>query len=67
MREETQMVMPPPDDANQLIRFVSRVEEMPQSRMLQMVGSWKGGTVITIALPKPPILYPASRPRIVSG
>ena len=66
MPEETQMVIPPPDDANQLIRFVSRMEEMPQSRMLRMVGSWKEGTVITIALLKPPILYPASRLRIVS-
>ncbi len=53
MPEEIQMVMPPPTDANQLIRFVSRVEEMLQSRMLQMVGSWKGDTAIIIALPKP--------------
>ena len=53
MPEEVQMVIPPPADANQLIRFVSRVEEMLQSRMLQMVGSWKGDTAITIALPKP--------------
>lgn len=53
MPEEIQMVMPPPVDANQLIKFVSRVEEMLHSRMLQMVGSWKGDTAITIALPKP--------------
>jgi len=53
MPEEVQMVIPPPVDANQLIRFVSRVEEMLQSHMLQMVGSWKGDTAITIALPKP--------------
>jgi len=53
MPEEVQMVIPPPVDANQLIRFVRRVEEMLQSRMLQMVGSWKGDTAITIALPKP--------------
>jgi len=53
MPEEVQMVIPPPVDANQLIRFVSQVEEMLQSRMLQMVGSWKGDTAITIALPKP--------------
>ncbi len=56
MPEEVQMVIPPPADANQLIRFVSRVEEMLQSRMLQMVGSWKGDTAITIALPKPTLL-----------
>lgn len=53
MPEEIQMVIPPPVDANQLVRFVSRVEEMLQSRMLQMVGSWRGDTAITIALPKP--------------
>jgi len=53
MPEEVQMVIPPPVDANQLIRFVSRVEEMLQSRTLQLVGTWKGDTAITIALPKP--------------
>jgi len=51
--EEVQMVIPPPADADQLIRFVSRVEEMLQSRTLQMVGSWRGYSAITIALPKP--------------
>jgi len=51
--QEVQMVIPPPVDANQLIRFVGRVEEMLQSHMLRMVGSWKGGTAITIPLPKP--------------
>jgi len=53
MPEELQMVIPPPVDANQLIGFVSKVEEVLQSRMLQMVGSWKGDTAVTIALPKP--------------
>ena len=56
MPEEVQMVIPPPADANQLIRFVSRAEDMLQSRMLQMVGSWRGDTAITIALPKPTLL-----------
>jgi len=51
--EEVQMVIPSPADANQLIRFVSRVEELFQSRVLQMVGSYKGDTAITIALPNP--------------
>jgi len=51
--EEVQMVIPPPVDASQLMRFVSRVEEMLQSHMLRMVGSWQGGTAITIPLPKP--------------
>jgi len=53
MLEEVQMVIPPPINANQLIKFVGRVEEMLQSRTLQMVGSWQGGTAITIPLPKP--------------
>ena len=53
MPEELQMIITPPVDANQLIRFVSRVEEMLQSRTLQLVGTWKGDTAITIALPKP--------------
>ena len=53
MPEEIQMIIPPPIDANQLVRFISQVEEMLQSRMLQMVGSWRGDTAITIALPKP--------------
>ena len=51
--EEVQMVIPPPVNASQLMEFVSRVEEMLQSRTMQMVGSWQGGTAITIPLPKP--------------
>ena len=50
--KEVQLVIHPPVDANQLMRFVSQVEEMLQSRVLQMVGSWQGGTAITIPLPK---------------
>ena len=53
MPEEIQMIIPPPIDANQLVRFTSQVEEMLQARMLQMVGSWRGDTAITIALSKP--------------
>jgi len=56
MLEEVQMVIPPPIDANQLIRFVSRVEEMLESRMLQMVGSWNGGSALTIPLSEPATL-----------
>jgi len=52
MMEEVQMVIPP-SDAKQLVKFVSRVEEVLQSRMLQMVGSWRGDTAIVMALPKP--------------
>ena len=51
--EDVQLVIHPPIEANQLIRFVSRVEEMLQSRTLRMVSSWKGGTAITIPLLKP--------------
>jgi len=61
MLEEIQMVIPPPIDANQLIRFISRVEEMLQSHMLQMVGSWKGGTALTI-----PLLMPTPLTNILS-
>jgi len=53
MLEEVQLIIPPPAEVNQLIRFVSRVEEMLRSRILQMVGSWNGGTAITIPLTKP--------------
>ncbi len=53
MLEEVQLVIPPHVDANQLIRFINRVEEILQSRVLRMVGSWKGGTAITLPLPKP--------------
>jgi DNA-binding NarL/FixJ family response regulator len=51
--KEVQMVIPPPIDANKLMDFVSRVEEVLQSRMLRVVGSWQGGTAITIPLPEP--------------
>lgn len=50
--EEIQMVIPPPADANQLIKFVGQVEDSMQSKMLQMVGSWKGDTAITMSLAK---------------
>jgi len=53
MFEEVQLVIPPPVEANQLMRFTSQVEEMLQSRVLRMVGSWQGGTAITLPLPKP--------------
>ncbi|MFC1899494.1 response regulator transcription factor [Chloroflexota bacterium] len=54
--EEIQMVIPPPVDANQLISFISQVEETLQSHMLQMVGSWKGDTAITMSLAKPTMI-----------
>ncbi|MFC2035695.1 response regulator transcription factor [Chloroflexota bacterium] len=51
--EEVELVIHPPVDAGQLIRFIDRVEEAFQSHTLQMVGSWKGGTAVTIPLTKP--------------
>ncbi len=53
MLEEMELVIHPPVDAAQLIKFIGQVEEVFQSHTLQMVGSWKGGTAITISLPKP--------------
>ena len=50
--EEVQLVLPPPVEANQLMRFASHVEDILQSRVLQVVGSWQDGTVITITLNK---------------
>jgi len=50
MFEEVQLVLPPPVEANQLMRFTGRLEEILQSRVLQVVGSWQEGTVITIIL-----------------
>jgi len=50
MVEEVQLVIPPPVEANQLMRFVSRVEEIFNSSLLQIVGSWQNGTALTICL-----------------
>ncbi len=50
MVEEIQLVLPPPIEANQLMRLSGRVEETLQSRVLQMVGAWQEGTVMTVVL-----------------
>jgi DNA-binding NarL/FixJ family response regulator len=50
MINEIQLVIPPPVDAGQLMRFVSRVEEMLWCRVMQVVGSWQEGTIMTITL-----------------
>jgi hypothetical protein len=50
MVEELQLVLPPPVEANQLMGFAGRVEEVLRSRVLQMVGAWQEGTVMTIVL-----------------
>ena len=51
--EEMQLIIPTSVDANYLMRFVSQVEEMFESRTLLMVSSCKGDTAITIPLPNP--------------
>ena len=53
MFEEVQLVISSPVEANQLMRFASQVEEILQSRVLRVVGSWQEGTVMTIILAKP--------------
>lgn len=52
MVEEVQLVLPPPVEANQMMRFVSRAEEALNSRVLEVIGSWQEGTIITIILPR---------------
>jgi CheY-like chemotaxis protein len=51
MVEEVQLVLPPPVEANQMMRFVSRAEEALHSPVLEVIGSWQEGTIITIILP----------------
>ncbi len=48
--EDVQLVIPPPVDANQLMRFANQVEEILQSRVIQVVGSWQEGTAMAILL-----------------
>ena len=52
MVEEVQLVIPPTVEANQLMRFASRVEEIFNSSLLQIVGSWRNGTALTTCLNK---------------
>ncbi|MBN2239364.1 MAG: response regulator transcription factor [Dehalococcoidales bacterium] len=48
--EEIQLVLPPPVEANQLMRLSGRVEHVMKSRVLQVIGAWEEGTIMTIAL-----------------
>ena len=50
MAEEVQLILSPPVETNQLMRLTGRMEETLQSRVLQVVGSWQEGTVITVIL-----------------
>ncbi len=52
MPEEIQLIIPPPVEANQLMRFTSQAEEALMARVLQVVGSWREGTAITMLLSK---------------
>lgn len=56
MVEELQLVLSPPIEANQLLRLAGRTEEILQSRVLQMVGAWDEGTVMTIILNRSALL-----------
>ncbi|MFC2038796.1 response regulator transcription factor [Chloroflexota bacterium] len=48
--DEIQLVISPPVDIRQLMRFTGHTEEKLQSRVMQMVGASKDGTIITFAL-----------------
>jgi len=50
MPEEVQLIIPPPVEANQLMRFTSQVEDVLKARVLQVVGSWREGTAITMLM-----------------
>jgi len=50
--EELQLIMPPPVEASQLMKFTSQVEDILQSRVLQIVGAWHEGTAVTVVLSK---------------
>jgi DNA-binding NarL/FixJ family response regulator len=50
MVEELQLILPPPIEANQLMRLSGRVEHVLKSRVLQVIGAWEEGTIMTIAL-----------------
>ena len=55
IEEAVELVVPPPAAAGQMLRFVSQVEKRLNASTLQTVGSWDGGTIITILL-KPGLL-----------
>lgn len=52
MVEELQVILPPPIEANQLMRLSGRIEHALESRVLQVNGAWEEGTIMTIALKK---------------
>jgi len=50
--EEIQIVLCPPIDARQLMKLANRTESELNSRVLQMVGSWQEGTIMTVIMNK---------------
>lgn len=68
MLEEVQLVIPPQVDASQVIRFTTQVEESLQTRILQIVGSWREGTAVTAILPKAiPLVEIMTKLRDIAG
>jgi len=49
---EIELIILPPFDAAQLLRFVCQVEEVLEATVVQQVGSWDRGTAITTRLRK---------------
>ncbi len=45
---EVELVIPPPFEAVQLLRFLCQVEETLEATIVQEIGSWSKGTAITI-------------------
>lgn len=52
MFEEVVLVLPPPVDAGQLMRFASQIEQTLNCRVSQVIGSWQDGTALIIVLTK---------------
>ena len=50
--KEAELVIPPPIDAARLLRFTYQIEETLEATIVQQVGSWDKGTIITIQLRK---------------
>lgn len=48
--DELQLVLSPPVEANQLLKLAGHTEETLRSRVLQMVGAWQEGTIMTVIL-----------------
>jgi len=55
VEETVELVIPPPVDAAQTLGFIDQVERRLQASILQTVGSWDWGTVITIQLKPDPL------------